>query len=138
MSPAAVGFRSVAVKCLRSHAQVQGGNRERERGWGFVVDWRLHGLLCSHRLLLTASETKQHMRCSSARGGWGEGGGGVCGVISLLRQNPVYLPNNLICPTQPELKMRYTGYYYNYSGSLTVAKRERLEEEAADDAVLKI
>ncbi len=55
--------------------------------------------------------------------------------LSPLRQNPVYLPDNLICPTQPELKMRCTGYYYydyyyccmyfGYCGSEVLRARRR-------------
>lgn len=54
-----------------------------------------------HRPLLTVSAREQHTRRSP-----------VCRGLSALRQNPVYLPNNLIYATQPELKTRYRGYYY--------------------------
>ena len=89
-----------------------------QRGiWGVMLrtwereEWeperREEGLLTSSgtsrsppRPLLLLLPLLLHMRRSST------------GVLKRLRQNPVYLPNNLIWPTQPELKNAvYPGYY---------------------------
>lgn len=61
--------------------------------------------------------------------------------LSPLRQNPVYLPNNLICPTQPELKTLcclLLLFLLVFWGVAVAAKYCERAGEAADDAVLKI
>lgn len=78
---------SVAAKYLRSHARVLRGGG----GGGGFVDWRWHELLSS-------SPTERERAAHAG--------------LSPLRHNPVYLPNNLICRTQPEFKLRYTGHNY--------------------------
>lgn len=57
-------------------------------------------LLLLHRLLplLTVSARQQHTRRCPVE------------ILIPLRQNPVYLPDNLICRTQSRVQMSYNGF----------------------------
>lgn len=110
MFSAEVSSCSVAEQRVRTHARVQQRKRwpEVARVAALLLLLLLHRLL----LLLTVSARQQHTRRCPV------------GILIPLHQNPVYLPDNLICRTQSPVQMGYNGFILGRNSCPTF-ERER-------------